>query len=283
LLLLAAALLLPAGAALAAWWRAERRPAVEVQGFVLRHDLQAIRDGERVYRSRSCGRCHGEDAQGVLFADEGGFQLQGPALTGSPGTATVGYQPQDWVRAVRHGIKRDGRVMLVMPSQDYHRMHDADLASLVAYITHLPPPVQPLPARVDLPWWVWLYYGMGGVKDAAAEIDHSLPVQEPVERAATAAHGRYLSTMCLPCHGRQLQGGAIAGAPADWPAAPALRGPASAMAVYADFERFAAMMRTARRADGTPLAAMPAQAYGALEDVDLRALHRFLSEGPAGQ
>jgi hypothetical protein len=38
------------------------------------------------------------------------------------------------------------------------------------------------------------------------------------------------------------------------------------------------MMRTATRADGSPLAAMPAEAYSALDDLDLRALHLFLTE-----
>jgi cytochrome c553 len=164
-----------------------------------------------------------------------------------------------------------------MPSRDYNRLHDADLASLVAYVTQLPAAANPLPARVELPWWLWLYYGFGGVKDAAAEIDHTLPVQAPVERAPTAAHGRYLSTMCEPCHGRALQGGAIAGAPGEWPHAPPLRGPATAMGAYAEFARFAAMMRTATRADGSTVAAMPAESYSALEDVDLRALHLFLT------
>jgi mono/diheme cytochrome c family protein len=273
-------LVLATGAA-AAWWRAERRPAVEVRPFAERHDAQAVLHGERVYRSRSCGRCHGDNAQGALFSDEGGFRLQGPALTGSPGSATEGYRSEDWARAVRHGLKRDGRAMLVMPSQDYNRLHDEDLASLVAFVTQLPAAANPLPARVELPWWLWLYYGFGGVKDAAAEIDHALPVQAPVERAPSAAHGRYLSAMCEPCHGRALQGGAIAGAPGEWPHAPPLRGPATAMGAYADFARFAAMMRTATRADGSSLAAMPAESYIAFEDVDLRALHAFLTQPAA--
>jgi cytochrome c553 len=272
------AVLVPVAGAVAAWWRVERRLAVDVRPFVARRDPQAVRDGQRVYRSRSCGRCHGEQAQGAVFADEGGLYLQGPALTGAPGAATEGYTPQDWVRAVRHGLKRDGRPILVMPSQDYNRLHDEDLASLVAFVTHRPADANPLPARVELPCWLWLYYGFGGVKDAAAEIDHALPVHAPVVREASVAYGRYLSEMCVPCHGKDLQGGAIAGAPGEWPQAPRLRGRMAAMAAYADFAQFAAMMRTATRADGSPLAAMPAEAYSALDDLDLRALHLFLTE-----
>jgi cytochrome c553 len=272
------AVLVAAGGAAAAWWRVERRLAVDVSPFVARRDPQAVRDGQRVFRSRSCGRCHGDQAQGAVFADEGGLHLQGPALTGAPGTATEGYRPEDWVRAVRHGLKPDGRPILVMPSQDYNRMHDADLASLVAFVTHQPAAVNPVPARVELPWWLWLYYGFGGVKDAAAAIDHALPVHAPVVREASVAYGRYLSEMCVPCHGKDLQGGAIAGAPGEWPQAPRLRGRMAAMAAYADFAQFAAMMRTATRADGSPLAAMPAEAYSALDDLDLRALHLFLTE-----
>ena len=38
----------------------------------------------------------------------------------------------DWVRTVRHGVKPDGTPLFIMPSDDYARFSDADLAALTA-------------------------------------------------------------------------------------------------------------------------------------------------------
>ena len=46
-----------------------------------------------------------------------------------PGSVTAAYRVEDWVRAVRHGVKPDGRPIRIMPSEDYNRMTDADLGA----------------------------------------------------------------------------------------------------------------------------------------------------------
>ena len=82
------------------------------------------------------------------------------------------------------------------------------------------PPQSGQGAVVKLPPPVKALYGFGAIQDAAAKIDHRLPPAEPVPEGVTAEHGRYVANMCKGCHGPELAGGRIPGAPPDWPAAP---------------------------------------------------------------
>jgi hypothetical protein len=38
-----------------------------------------------------------------------------------------GYKDEDWVRAIRHGVMRDGRGVFLMPSVEYAHLSDADV------------------------------------------------------------------------------------------------------------------------------------------------------------
>ncbi len=85
--------------------------------------------------------------------------------------------------------------------------------------------------------------------------------------------------MCAGCHGAGLQGGKIAGAPPDWPAAARLApGNNSVMPTYASSEAFVAMMRSGKRADGSAIAVMPFESLKTMNDTDLRALHMYLAQ-----
>jgi len=122
-------------------------------------------------------------------------------------------------------------------------------------------------------------YGLGQIPEAVTKIDHSLPSAKPVPEGVTLDHGRYVAQMCAGCHGMKLQGGKIAGAPPDWPAAARLApGEGSVMPRYKDAEAFMAMMRSGKRADGTAIAVMPFPSLKTMNDTDLRALHLYLAQ-----
>jgi len=166
-----------------------------------------------------------------------------------------------------------------MPSEDYNRLTDDDLAALVAYVRRLPP--EPgRPAVLDLPFMVRVMYGFGAIPDAASRIDHSLPPSQPVAEGVTVEHGQYVAQMCIGCHGEKLAGGKIPGAPPDWPAAADLRPGAPGMNPYADDQVFLAMFRTGQRPDGSKPKVMPFDSLKAMSDVDVRALHLYLKTLP---
>ncbi len=258
-----------------------RRVDVQVRPVALRDDAAAIERGAYLYASRGCAECHGEDGGGRVFVDEAnGLRLAGPAITNAPGSVVAGYQPADWVRSIRHGVDPRGRPLMIMPSEDFNRFTDDDLASVVAYVRSLPPAAARA-AVLELPLPVRVLYGFGMIKDAAAKIDHRLPPSMPVPEGINPEHGKYVAAMCIGCHGEHLSGGRIPGGPPDWPPASNLTpGEGSALVRYPDADSLIAMFRSGRRADGTPIPVMPFESLGRLNDTDVRALHLYLSGLP---
>ncbi len=172
---------------------------------------------------------------------------------------------------------------MIMPSEDYNRFTDADLAALVGYVVQMPA-TRGRRAVIELPLPARALYGLGAIQDAAAKIDHRLPPQAPVAEAVSVEHGRYVANMCLGCHGPALAGGKVPGGPPDWPAAARLApGDGSVMATrYAEAGAFLKMLATGQRPDGSKIAVMPFEALSKLSDTDARALHLYLTSlGPA--
>ena len=234
---------------------------------------QSLEHGKYLYLTR-CSECHGTDGSGRVFIDEpNGLHISGANLTRVTGGPVSNYTERDWVRAIRHGIKPNGRPTFIMPSEDFNRLSDPDLADVVAYVRSLPPKDGPGKV-IRLPLFVKLAYGAGVLKDAAEKIDHSIPPSPPVAVGVTAEHGRYVAQSCIGCHGRDLRGGPIVGAPPDWPAAATLVGASSVFARYERAEQFKAMLRTRTRPDGTKAnAAMPVNEH--LSDTDLEAMFLY--------
>ncbi len=241
----------------------------------------AIERGRYLYASRGCVDCHGSDGGGRQFLDTPMLKVRGPHISPGPGSVTAQYAVTDWVRTIRHGVKPDGRPALIMPSEDYNRFTDVDVAALVSYLRQMPP-AQGGGAVVEIGLPLRLMVAAGVLQDAAAKIDHSKPPQLPVEDGPTVEHGRYVANMCIGCHGQGLSGGRIPGVPPDWPAAANLTpGAGSAMARYPDADSFARMFRSGRRPDGSTIGVMPFESLAKFNDTDLEALHAYLQTVPA--
>src|SRR3990167_5255623 len=254
----------------------QRTVNVQVPTVALRDDAASVERGKYLFSSRGCVDCHGAAGTGRTFVDDGGLVIAGPNITTGPGGVVAAYQPVDWVRAIRHGVNPQGRPLMIMPSEDYNRFTDGDLASLVAYVRQLPP-ASGQGAVVKLPLPVKALYGYGAIKDAAARIDHSLPPQQPVPEGVTPAHGAYVANMCIGCHGVGLAGGKIPGGPPDWPPASKLTpGEGSVMGRYPDAEAMIAMFRSGQRPDGTAVKVMPFESLKEMSETDLRALYLYL-------
>lgn len=254
-----------------------RTVELQVQPVAYKDDAAAIERGRYLFASRGCVDCHGAKGNGNMFLDDGkGMRIAGPNISPGPGSVVKDYQPVDWVRTLRHGVNPKGRPLMIMPSEDYNRFTDEDLAALVAYIRHLPPAQGGAPV-IDLPLPVRAMYGFGLIHDAAARIDHTKPPEKPVPDAVTVQHGAYVANMCIGCHGARLAGGKVPGGPPDWPAAANLTpGEGTAMVRYPDAASFAAMFRSGRRPDGQEIKVMPFGSLREMNDTDVRALHLYL-------
>lgn len=236
--------------------------------------------GEYLFITRACSECHGKDGGGHVMVDDpkAGLLIRAPNITRGGETASS-YSDNDWLRLLRHGVKPSGKPAFIMPSEDYAQMADEDVAALVSYIRSLPAKPE-FTAEFRLPLMLKALYAFGVIQDSAEKIDHTRPAPARVPEGIHE-QGAYVANTCAGCHGQGLAGGKIPGAPPAWPAAANLTGARDgAMVRYPSAETFREMMRTGKRADGTPIAVMPFANFAAMNDAELDALFTFLKTLP---
>ena len=166
------------------------------------------------------------------------------------------------VRAIREGVHRNGRALLIMPSSMFRNLSDDDVGAIVAYLRSQPS-VEPdtPPTRLNV---------LGAILVNAGPIfEAQPPIAEPVVAPAadlSAEYGEYLASFtCTVCHGANLRGVEQMGAPG-------LLGPGLAWTA----EQFIHFIRTGLRPDGSAVdgVEMPWEALGEIfqDDDELRAI-----------
>ena len=237
-----------------------------------------LEHGEYLFKTRGCMECHGADGAGHLLIDDkdSGFFVHTPNITSGAASPARSYSDADWVRALRHGVKPNGQPLLIMPSEDYARMTDADVGAIVAYVRSLPP-ADTGAAQVVLPLPLKAAYLFGALKDSAEKIDHTASAPAAVADDLLA-RGQYVAQGCTGCHGAHYSGGKIPGVPPEWPAAANLTSaPDSAMARYTSADQFKSMLRTGKRPDGSAVSeVMPFMSLAYMNDAELDALFAYL-------
>jgi mono/diheme cytochrome c family protein len=107
-----------------------------------------------------CGGCHTPgallgkpDFSRRLAGSDIGFGVPGvgvvypPNLTADRDTGLGKWTDEEIARAIRHGIRRDGRQLVpIMPWPSYSALTDGDAAALVAYLRQLTPVRNDTPA-----------------------------------------------------------------------------------------------------------------------------------------
>jgi mono/diheme cytochrome c family protein len=113
--------------------RLNRTYAVTPPPVVIPSDPETVERGRHLAVAiAKCGDCHGERLEGKVFIDAPPFRVVGPNLTPGQGGIGAALTDADWVRAIRHGIARNGTALPVMPSDEYARLTEADLAAIIA-------------------------------------------------------------------------------------------------------------------------------------------------------
>jgi cytochrome c553 len=258
---------------------ATRRYAVPVHPLAVPQDSVTVARGAHLAAARGCVGCHGEDLAGHVELDRVLIgRLAGPNLTrgGRGGLLT----DADWERAVRHGVRRDGTPLFVMPAAEHAAMSDEDLGAIVAYARSLSArPNVPPPSRAGPVLRALQASGTVNVY-SAAEIDHGRAHPARVAAEPTARYGAYLAAMCTGCHGPGLSGGKVPGAPPDWKPAANITPGGIGHYTEADFVR---ALREGVRPSGAPIdSQMPVRRITRhLDDTELRALYAYLRTLPS--
>lgn len=252
---------------------------VTVKPLVIPTDQAAILHGKHIANTRGCIDCHGTDFAGQKVIDDPAIGvMHGTNLTNGRGGITTTFTDEDWIRAIRHGIAKDGRPLVLMPSVEFSEFSDADLGSLIAFLKTLPPvdrdrvPIKVGPVARAL-------ILKGDIKLAAEHIDHAGVAPSKVIPGVTAEFGGYLAAGCTGCHGTTLAGGRIPGGPPDWPLSRNLT-PGGDLAKWneADFFR---LLKTGVRPDGTQISPVMPLAFGNMNDIEIKALWTYLKTLPA--
>jgi mono/diheme cytochrome c family protein len=166
-----------------------------------RHFVQAI---------GKCSGCHGDDLAGKITADNFLLgRLYSANLTRGKGGIGSTYTDADYVRAIRHGVRRDGRPLTAMPTDAFYYINDADLANTIAYLKTIPAVDAGIPARKVGPLPRALYLMTDFPLVAAENVPSSGPRPAVVPVGATREYGDYLATTgaCKSCHLADLAGG----------------------------------------------------------------------------
>jgi len=234
-------------------------------------DPAIVTRGRHVAIIHGCTGCHGENLGGTEFLDIPPGKIIAPNLTRGEGGVAPRYRTaQDWDRAIRHGLRPDGRALLpFMPWATFNRLGDSDAAALIAYVQQIAPVDNPLPAtELRLPGYLM-----------AAMLPLGDPVEPPAanrvtEPEPTAAYGQYIAShTCVECHGQDLQGGKHPGG---------RLGPNLAGAGRWSLEEFARAVRQGEAPGGRRLDPdwMPWEHFAELNDLEVQALHAHLASLP---
>ena len=259
----------------------EKKYDVEAATLRIPNDSATIARGRHLARAvTSCTLCHGEDLGGAVYADMGPVgTVAGPNLTRGRGGIGGSRTTQDWVRAIRHGVRADGTSQIMMPSEVFTFLSDEDLASIIAYLEHLPPIDREVPVS---------HFGpVGRGLLAAGKLNILVAPKTPritpvaaIEREPTREYGRYLASVagCHGCHGFGLSGGRVAG-PSSLPPASNLTPAALSTWQESDFVR---ALREGKRLNGSSIDPfMPWQVFSRMTDDELHALWLYLQSVPA--
>lgn len=228
-----------------------------------------------------CTECHGPDLAGKIAVDAMPFgKFVATNLTAGTGGVGKTYSDVDFIRAIRSGVRPDGKPLVFMPSNAYAPLSGEDIAAVVAYVRSVPAVDKELPPSVVGPVARMLIATGAAPLVPAEVVDHSAPYPAAIPPGATAEYGGYLvaTGACQECHGADLTGGKIAGGP-DAPPARNITPAGIGNWSEADFLR---AFREGKRPDGTPIHPfMPWQSMGKMTDEELLAIYQYLKTVPA--
>ena len=161
--------------------RLNRRVAVPDESVAVPMDLASAHRGQHLASAVAlCVDCHGPNLAGrVVFDQRGLGRIVAPNLTRGRGGIGASDSDADMLRAIRHGVDRTGRQLLIMPSDNYTRLSDADVGAIIDYIRSVPSIDTSLPSTEIL--------ALGKIRFAtgqlallpSANIDHFAPRLAP--------------------------------------------------------------------------------------------------------
>lgn len=253
--------------------RLNKKYEVARESFELQSDSSILVMGERY--TQICKDCHGSDFGGKVWIDDPLLgRLVTANLTRGKGGLPADYSVEDWLLALRHGLKKDMTPLIVMPAQETNPRSQEDLNAIIAFLSQVPAVDNDLPKSKLRP----LGYFLTDIDKLslmpAEKIDHAQPMTRSVKREVSVEFGKYLAVTCEGCHRSNMKGG-----PPLAPGYPYIVDISSTGNVGKWTEdQFVNTIRTGNTPEGKQLdpAKMPWSAFKDYSDIELKALFKFL-------
>lgn len=246
------------------------------QELAIDSDSATLAYGKRLVTTKGCDECHGQNLGGKIFIDDPALGLFIAAnLTKGKGGLPADHATKDWVLALKHGIRKDGKPLLIMPSHEYTLLSEGDMSAIIAYCMQQPDVDNELPESNVGPLGRVLT-DIGKLPLLPVEmIDHTRTLTSDLKPAVSVEYGRYLSNACQGCHRENMKGGE--------PIAPGFPIVADISSTgnpgrWSD-DQFMRTLRTGLTPEGKVLdpKEMPWTMTQAYTDVELKALHLYLT------
>jgi len=243
---------------------ASRTYDIPATTFVADVQTADIDEGRRIALTLGCfDGCHGDGLAGIVFYDDpwiGTFIA--PDLT----QTFAELSDAELDSAIRHGVRRNGKSTLIMPSSGFHHLSDQDLNNIAAFVRSQPVgdgfTYEASPGLMARAFLL-----IGEFKPRAQEIIDDAPWLPGSPTRSSPDAGKYLAlTACAECHGMDLQG------QTDF--TPSL----AAVAAYS-LENFQLLMQTGMPIGNRELDLMQEVATGRFvhfTDSEVEALHSYL-------
>lgn len=254
--------------------------AVPVPEITLSTDAAVLARGKHLVESvGGCTDCHGLDLGGSAPREFGPLGVvSAPNI--SPAGAGAVYTDGELARLILYGVKKDGRSVVFMPSQELNWLPDSDIVAMISYLRTVPGVDRPNgPSEVK---WLGKVFDRRDhlILDVARRIAES-PREIAPSPAPTVEYGKYVARLCSGCHGdRHLSGGSIPGAPPSVPVPLNLTSHETGLKDWT-FEDMDRLLTTGTRKNGRPLDPfMPYKAYANMDVIEKRALWEYLRSLP---
>jgi cytochrome c553 len=243
-------------------WKLRRGYDVAATHLAIPTDTASIAEGARLARIAGCRDCHGQNGQGTILEDSFLIgRLAPPALT----RVATRYTDAELERAIRHGVRRDGSTLYIMPTSALRFLSDDDTARIIAWIRSL----RASPAAAE----VTMRYGpLGRALILFGMVQPSAFPGTVSAKTRPAEIGRYyVDVSCAACHALHTERPSDDGEQI----VPAL----APMAASYDLADFTRLLRTGQGKSRRDLGMMRSAALGGLRDLtdpEIAAVHEYL-------
>lgn len=255
--------------------RLGKQYSITPRTITIPNDSASLALGHHLSLVQGCYDCHGSRLEGGTLMDDPAIgRITASNLTSGEGGIGSTYSDEDWLRALRHGLRPSQTSLLIMPSTEYSKMSDQDLGALIAYCKQIDPVDNVLPENEIRPL-ARMLINFDQMKLIMAElIDHDYEPPAEVTPEVSAGYGQYLAASCAGCHGADYKG-----LPGKEPASPnAADLTKTGNLAHWSEAQFMEVLRTGNTPEGKEMNPkfMPWEAFRHFSDDELKALYLYL-------